>query len=93
MYLFYTDEANIDLVEENFFIYGGVSSPGDEAGPLSEEICTIRSDLGYKPVDLLKFNTKERPEYISPEAHREAKGGLRAKPSVAREGVQAPRSA
>ena len=48
MYLLYTDEANIDPVEENFFIYGGVCIPGEEAGPLSERICTIRADLGYE---------------------------------------------
>ena len=76
MYLLYTDEANINPVEENFFIYGGVSIPGEEAGPLSERICTIRADLGYKPTDLLKFNTTQRPEHISPEDHREAKRQL-----------------
>ena len=73
MHLLYTDEANINPVEENFFIYGGVSIPGDEAGPLSEEISTIRADLGYKPADLLKSNTNERPGHISPGVHTEAK--------------------
>ena len=33
----------------------------------------MRANNGYGPDDILKFNTKERPRHVTPEAHREAK--------------------
>jgi hypothetical protein len=33
----------------------------------------VRANNGYGPDDILKFNTKERPRHVTPEAHREAK--------------------
>ena len=73
MHFLYTDEANIDPKDTEFFIYAGVAVPGEAAKPLSDELEKIRSEHSYKPGDLLKFNTVERPDHVSQDAHREAK--------------------
>jgi hypothetical protein len=73
MVLLYTDESNIDPASAEFFVYAGVSIPGDQAAELSSEIDSLRRKHGYKPEDLLKFNTVERPVQISPDSHKELK--------------------
>jgi len=73
MHLLYTDETNIDPAISDFFAYAGVAIPGEVAGHPSSRNEAARADNGYGVDDLLKFNTKERPGHVSPEAHREAK--------------------
>jgi hypothetical protein len=73
MHLLYTDEVNIDPASSNFFIYAGVSIADENAGPLSKEIDSLRAKYSYRPEDILKFNTRERPIHISPEDHRNIK--------------------
>ena len=69
MHLLYTDEVNVDPENSEFFVYAGVAIPGDNAAALSTAIENLRTHYGYQPSDLLKFNTRERPGYISPEQH------------------------
>jgi hypothetical protein len=64
--LLYADETNIDPKNTDFFVYGGVIIPGNTAGELSLAIDALRKAHGYKPDDLLKFNTVERPSHITP---------------------------
>jgi len=73
MYLLYTDEVNIDPRSSDFFIYGGIGVEACQAATLSIDIDRLRQEYGYNPEDLLKFNTRERPDHISPESHREIK--------------------
>lgn len=72
MHLLYTDETNLDPANE-FFVYAGVTVPGERAAALSAAIDTIRKKHGYKPNDLLKANTKERPQHITPAVHAAVK--------------------
>jgi len=73
MYILYADETNYDSTGNDFFIYGGVSIESDKAASLSSCIDSLRDKYGYKPLDPLKFNTRERPTYITPDRHREIK--------------------
>jgi hypothetical protein len=73
MHLLYTDEVNVDPRSSDFFIYGGVSVDANQAASLSRRIDVLRQEHGYRPEDLLKFNTRERPAIISPEIHKEIK--------------------
>ncbi|MGB9713112.1 MAG: DUF3800 domain-containing protein [Dissulfurimicrobium hydrothermale] len=73
MYLLYTDEVNINPASTEFFIYGGVAVHSNQAASLSAEVDRLRGEYGYQPNDPLKFNTKERPAGISPDAHKEIK--------------------
>lgn len=76
MHLLYTDEANVDPGNSEFFVYAGVAIPGENAAALSQAIETLRKKNGYEPGDFLKFNTRERPNHISPEQHLSAKQEL-----------------
>ncbi len=73
MYLLYTDETNFDPESSVFFIYGGIAIKTDLAASLSEDISELRKKYGYRPGDPLKFNTRERPEHITPGEHKEIK--------------------
>jgi hypothetical protein len=72
MHLLYADETNIDPGHD-FFAYGGVSIDASKAEALSADINLIRAQFGYVRDDLLKFNTRERPKHITPDAHAKAK--------------------
>jgi hypothetical protein len=78
MHLLYTDETNVDPATSDFFAYAGVAIQGDNAGQLSRRIDAVRAANGYGPDDVLKFNTRERPAHVTPDAHREAKRQLLA---------------
>ena len=69
----YGDETNLQPDEGRFFVYSGVVVQSATAASLSEEISRIRRQAGYRGNELLKFNTKHRPEGVSVEAHRAAK--------------------
>ena len=73
MHLLYTDEVNMDPATTDFFVYAGVGIPGDQTQQLSDEIAGARLRNGYRREDLLKFNTKERPDHITPDQHKAAK--------------------
>ncbi|WP_057971090.1 DUF3800 domain-containing protein [Lysobacter antibioticus] len=56
MYLFYTDETNLDPTQSDFFVYGGVTVPAERAKQLSEAIDALRTRFGLPPDAMLKFN-------------------------------------
>jgi len=73
LYLLYTDEVNVNPDNTEFFVYAGIAIPGDRAGQLSADIEKLRAKFGYRPKDILKFNTVERPRHIGSKVHREIK--------------------
>lgn len=76
MYLFYTDESNLDPAKADFFVYAGVAIPGDHAAALSAEIDALRARRGYQPLDTLKFTSHGRPSHVSAQQHLDAKREL-----------------
>jgi hypothetical protein len=76
VYLLYTDETNMNPDNSEFFVYAGVSIPGDKAAALSAEIESLRKRNGYQAGDVLKFNTVERPPHINGQQHLAAKREL-----------------
>jgi hypothetical protein len=46
MYLLYTDETNLDPREGDFFVYGGIAVPAENAGALSNRIEALRIAAG-----------------------------------------------
>ncbi len=73
MRLLYTDETNTDPTSTEFFVYGGICVSEEHATAISNEIDAIRKSFNYQPLDILKFNTRERPSQISADDHREIK--------------------
>ncbi len=73
LHLLYTDETNLDPATTEFFVYAGVAIPSDKAAPLSDDIELLRNRYDYRPTDLLKFNTVQRPSHITPDQHRDLK--------------------
>jgi hypothetical protein len=73
MYLLYSDETNVDPGKCLFFTYAGISIPGDAASSFSRRIDALRNDAGYRPGELLKFTSNDRPAQVTAEAHREVK--------------------
>lgn len=73
MHLFLVDETNKHFVENHFFIVGGLVFTPDQASEVSNAVALRRHDAGFRPGDSFKFNTSERPGYVSPDEHREAK--------------------
>lgn len=76
MHLLYADEVNVNPDNSEFFVYAGVAIPGDSAGQLSADIEELRTKFGYRPKDVLKFNTRDKPKHIEADAHREVKSKL-----------------
>lgn len=70
----YTDETNMQPRQDQFLIYGGVAIPGKNLPEFSSDIDKIREDAGYGSSDLLKSNTRERPDSVTASAHAEIKG-------------------
>lgn len=56
MYLLYADESNLDPSTTEFFVYGGVTIPGDRAAELSKRIDGARKRLGVPKNEIVKFN-------------------------------------
>jgi hypothetical protein len=56
MYLFYCDETNLDPEHADFFVYGGLAIPSDQAKTLHDKIETIRNNAKFKKDDKFKFN-------------------------------------
>ncbi|POH63649.1 hypothetical protein C3B60_16170 [Cryobacterium zongtaii] len=73
VHTFLVDETNRNYVENHFFIVGGLVYTPEQIGPVNDAIVRVRREAGYLAGDSLKFNTNERPDYISPATHRDAK--------------------
>jgi hypothetical protein len=86
MYLLYTDEVNLDPSTSEFFVYAGVTIPGEEAALLHSDIADLRERNGYQPGDPLKFNIADRPAHVNKQQHLDAKRELMA--AAANRGVK-----
>jgi hypothetical protein len=74
MYLLLTDETNLEPAENvRFFIYGGLFFAIDHLVEIDREIAAIREHAGYRQDDLLKFETRHRPEHVDIAAATAAK--------------------
>jgi len=74
MYFMLTDETNTRPTENiKFFIYGGLLFPIETLSDLDEGIQRIRDKAGYEPGDLLKFDTRVRPDQVDIPTCTEAK--------------------
>ena len=59
MFIMYTDETNnTPSTNAKFFIYGGLILPIENLGRMHDEIAQIRAETGYRPADILKFDTR-----------------------------------
>lgn len=56
MYLFYCDESNLEQRDNEFFVYGGILIPSENAKSLSQTIDELRADIRVPPDFQLKFN-------------------------------------
>lgn len=65
MYLLYCDETNLEPSDGDFFLYGGISIPADNALSLSVEIDKLKANYGLSPEQRIKFNP--RPSDLSHE--------------------------
>lgn len=64
-YILYTDETNAEPGEHvEFFIYGGVWLPIEGLPDLDKAVADIRQATGYRPGDVLKFDTHSRPKQV-----------------------------
>ena len=74
MYMMLTDETNTrPAANIKFFIYGGLIFPIETLSELDEGIQAIRDEAGYEAGDLLKFDTRVRPEQVEITECTEAK--------------------
>lgn len=74
MYLFVTDETNLEPSDTSqFFIYGGLAFPAETLVQFHKEIKKIRRGAGYLAEDKLKFDTRVRPEHVPLQKATEAK--------------------
>lgn len=73
MHLFIVDETNREPSKNHFFIVGGLVFTEKQISAVDCAVQARREGAGYKPGDNFKFNTNERPKYVSPDQHREAK--------------------
>ncbi|MFJ2505088.1 hypothetical protein [Microbacterium sp. NPDC087592] len=73
MHMFMVDETNRDYVEGHFFIVGGLVFTPEHALAVDRAVSARRAEFGYRPGDNFKFNTNERPAYVTPDQHREVK--------------------
>jgi hypothetical protein len=73
-YILYGDETNAEPGEHvEFFIYGGVWLPIERLPDLDKAVAAIRKEAGYEPGDILKFDTRSRPDRVSRAEHTAAK--------------------
>jgi len=73
MYFLYTDETNTDTRHTKFFVYAGVTIPVERSLALSERIEAIRRAHSYPRHSILKFQSNDLPDGITPDTHRAAK--------------------
>jgi hypothetical protein len=76
-YILYTDETNAEPGERiEFFIYGGVWLPVERLPDLDKAVAEIREEAAYEPGDILKFDTRSRPDRVSRSQHTAAKQAI-----------------
>jgi hypothetical protein len=76
-YVLLTDETNQQPSERaRFFIYGGVFFPAATLPELDELVREARDGAGYQRGDVLKFDTRSRPEQVTRQQHTAAKRQL-----------------
>ena len=69
------DESNNEPTSTiEFFVLGGLAIEVDKLWQLDREILRIRSESGFEPGDLLKFQKQSRPEQVDVESWNAAKG-------------------
>lgn len=74
MYILLSDETNrAPSREARFFAYGGLIIPVNQLSKLHNDVATARAANGYRPGDVLKFDTRSRPDHVSIEQSTEAK--------------------
>lgn len=73
MYFLFTDESNADPNSGDFFIYGGMAFPVENADGLSNRIDQIRDRYDLEPDDKVKFNTVTSPDHLDPSDHKNLK--------------------
>lgn len=74
MHILLADETNRrPSADCKFFVYGGLLLPVEKLPELHTGVEAIRQETGYKPGDILKFDTRERPTHIPIEKATEAK--------------------
>jgi hypothetical protein len=76
MHWFLVDETNRDYSADHFFIVGGLVFTEPQIDLVDAAVREVRQAYGYKPGDSLKFDTNGRPEYITPQQHKDAKQDL-----------------
>lgn len=74
MYLLLSDETNkAPSKVARFFVYGGLILRIDQLSKLHNGIEAIRADKGYRAGDVLKFDTRSRPDHVGVKEATEAK--------------------
>jgi len=76
MHWFLVDETNRDYSADHFFIVGGLVFTEAQVELVDAAVREVRQTHGYKPGDSLKFDTNGRPDYITPQQHKDAKQDL-----------------
>lgn len=76
MHWFLVDETNRDYSADHFFIVGGLVFTEPQIDLVDTAVREVRDAYGYRPGDSLKFDTNGRPDYITPQQHKDAKQDL-----------------
>jgi len=77
VHILLTDETNIRPDGNvTFFVYGGILFPIEQLLVLHNGINRIRIENGYTTTDMLKFDTRSRPEYVSVDEATTAKNSV-----------------
>jgi len=77
MYLFITDETNVEPTERGkFFIFGGIIFDIEKLPRIDEEVVKIRNEAKFKENDLFKFGSRSRPHYVTKTDFNEAKNRI-----------------
>ncbi len=74
------DETNLDpaSVGVEFFVYGGLVVPAENAWTLHQRIMEIRERHGFQDGDLLKWGTRSRPHHVDTDSWNVSKGEVLA---------------
>lgn len=73
-YLLFTDETNQRPAQDaKFFIYGGVFFPTNKLREVHNLVEAARLSNNFRPEDEFKFDTRSRPDHVTPNQHKTAK--------------------
>ena len=77
MHILLTDETNaVPSDAAKFFVYGGLIVDAGALPQLDDRVAAARAKYGYKPGDLLKFDTNARPKHVPLDAATAAKNDV-----------------